>query len=407
MKISDLAQESLSAIFANRARSLLTLLGIVIGIGSVIAMTALIGGATQSMMGGMGLSQSRLIRIDGWSARGGLTEADIEQIKENVEGYDLVTGFTYASGTITNGTKQEKNGSFTCAYAEYLRASGIKLTCGRFYTDAEDRGCAQVVVLNRDTATKLFSSEEAALGKTITFQGNEYTVVGVCEPTNAYDTQSYMPLPTAMRRIFGGNAENASLSVVGYATDENIVEEVAANTKTFLAGYLNVDPDDETGESYLYVYTNKEAIAEIQRVMSTFELMMVSVAGVSLLVGGIGIMNMMLTNVTERIREIGLRKALGARASDITKQFLFESVLICLVGGALGVLLGYGGAWALSGIAGQFFSSLGADAGFAPIVSLSSVGVASGVCIAIGLVFGYYPARRAAKLNPVESLRFQ
>lgn len=130
---------------------------------------------------------------------------------------------------------------------------------------------------------------------------------------------------------------------------------------------------------------------------------MTSVASIALFVGGIGIMNMMLTNVTERIHEIGLRKALGARRTDITRQFLFEAIALCLIGGVVGVLFGYLGAWGLAGIVGIFNSTFS----ITPTITFSTVAIVAGICIAIGVVFGYYPARRAARLNPVEALRYQ
>ena len=153
----------------------------------------------------------------------------------------------------------------------------------------------------------------------------------------------------------------------------------------------------------------KSMIDSFNSVMFTFQLLMTSVASISLVVGGIGIMNMMLTNVTERIREIGLRKALGARRSDITRQFLLESVCLTLAGGVIGIVLGYLGAFALGGVATSLLAS--GDSGMSltvtPVIEPMAVLGATGICVLIGVVFGYYPARRAAKLDPVESLHYQ
>jgi len=151
------------------------------------------------------------------------------------------------------------------------------------------------------------------------------------------------------------------------------------------------------------ITTMKSIMDQLDATMAAFQLLMTTVAGVSLVVGGIGIMNMMLTNVTERIREIGLRKALGARSSDITRQFLLESVMLCIVGGVFGILLGYAGAWALTSAA----SGMAGIGQIVPIISPTAVATATGICVLIGMVFGYGPARRAAKLDPVESLRYQ
>ena len=148
-------------------------------------------------------------------------------------------------------------------------------------------------------------------------------------------------------------------------------------------------------------------IEELNSMMLAFQVLMTSVASISLVVGGIGIMNMMLTNVTERIREIGLRKALGAKARDITRQFLLESVCLTLVGGIIGIVLGYLGAFGLAGVAGGLLGYEGEGIAIVPYIDVQSMLLVAGICVAIGIVFGYYPARRAARLDPVESLHYQ
>ena len=183
------------------------------------------------------------------------------------------------------------------------------------------------------------------------------------------------------------------------------MEAVATHSREWFANRLQI-PEDEQ-ENSIYVVTSESIIKELDATMMSFEVLMTSVASISLLVGGIGIMNMMLTNVTERIREIGLRKALGARSRDITRQFLLESVCLTLVGGVLGMAVGYLGAFALSGLAAGMISYGEEGTAVTPYLDLKTMLMVAGICVAIGIVFGYYPARRAAKLDPVESLHYQ
>ena len=230
--------------------------------------------------------------------------------------------------------------------------------------------------------------------------------MGVTEASLSGGT-SYVPLKTAEARLTGSSAIT---HVVGFAREGADMDSIAATTEAYLRRYFNV-PDDamtdgtSSSQYYISVMTMASILQQLDSTMAAFQLLMGAVAGVSLVVGGIGIMNMMLTNVTERIREIGLRKALGARRSDITLQFLLESVMLCLIGGVIGILLGYGGASVLAAVASS--SSMMDGMQVTPVITPTAVVLATGICVGIGVLFGFYPAWRASRLDPVESLRYQ
>ena len=255
------------------------------------------------------------------------------------------------------------------------------------------------VVIDQQVVDKLWgSSDTDVVGQSIRINNDSYTIVGVIEASSFNGQMIYMPHVTLTTRVSGV----ASIDqIVGYAREDADMSTIADKTKTFLVKYYGISKEDQ--DYSVSVTTMKSIVDELDTTMASFQLLMTTVAGVSLVVGGIGIMNMMLTNVTERIREIGLRKALGARSSDITRQFLLESVTLCIVGGIFGILLGYGGAWALAGLA----SGMAGIGQIVPVISPTAVGMATGICVVIGMIFGYGPARRAAKLDPVESLRYQ
>ena len=403
----DLATETVSALDANRGRSLLTVLGIVIGIAAVIAMTSLIGGIRNSLVGELGLDAARRINI---YAPFTVKEDELTALETALPDYEFITG-SYMAGGEASGD----NGSFQAQIyggdEQYLRANGIKVERGRIWSEQEASQGAQVCLVSTDGMRQLFGDPEAdPSGKTITLNGAAYTIVGVVQQSSMMgsgDGWGYVWVPpmTAEKRL--GAGEFGLSDVVGFAREGVDVDELVERTKLQLAKMGNV-PDDQI-EDAIYVSSMKEVIDSLNQYMNSFSLMMGAVAGISLLVGGIGIMNMMLTNVTERIREIGLRRALGATRGDITTQFLCESIAISVVGGIIGVVVGYAGSWALAYFASTsgLISSMGATGNVTPAISIDAVAMATGICVLIGLVFGYYPARRAAKLDPVEALRYQ
>ena len=411
MSIIDLMREAMRSLEANRGRSLLTILGIVIGIAAVIAMTSLIGGVRNGLISGMGLNAARIVYINcGYP----LDEDDIEDLARLMPDYEAIEGTYDSYSQVQTGDKSLSVG-ITGASATYLEMTGAasRLAEGRIYTDAEAESKSRVALIGRNGIEAFFGSPGAdAVGKTIQLNGKSFTVLGVVDDgmTGTDYCNVYMPTET-VRQDFGQGWDYLS-SVVGLAREGADIEAVQQQTVEQV-GKLKGIAEDEL-ESMVSVWSMKSSIDQLDTFMMSFQLIMGAVAGISLLVGGIGIMNMMLTNVTERIREIGVRRALGARGRDITLQFLTESATLCVSGGIIGTLAGYAIAWGLAFGAGALGFDLGSMTGMGstgaaltPAIEPGAIAIAVGISIVIGLVFGYYPARRAAKLDPVECLRYQ
>lgn len=412
MKARDLAYETGSALLANRVRSLLTILGIVIGIAAVIALTSLIDGMRAAIVGQLGLNAARTVEIMCWPPNNRqITEADVEAMARDLAGdYDFITYYAYASANVTSPTSTSEEMEIMACDERLCEAMGLKVEKGRFFTAEENEDSSMVVVLGGASVKKLFGTADAdAVGKTVRIGNDTYTVVGTLESNSMQGDWcvAYLPYQTAKVRLIGQQG-GSMLSIFGFARENADIYGVAERTDSYLRTKYNIPEADPDGggsseEGYCYVSTAQSMLDQLESTMSSFRLMAFAVAGISLLVGGIGIMNMMLTNVTERIREIGLRKALGAKRADITAQFLLESIAICIVGGVIGVAVGYGAAWLLAGFAG---SSLGYE-NLVPVITPQTALLAAGICCGIGVLFGFYPARRAARLDPVEALRYQ
>ena len=407
MKTQDILEETFMALSSNKVRSGLTMLGIVIGIGSVIAMTAIGTGAQNSISSSIESIGANLVMVTpgaqrsfgGPSAgRGGaqsLTIPDADAITSQVPNVSaVVREVSSRKQVIATGTNTNTN--IVGTEPSYLTVRNVSIDEGSFLSTNDISSGSKVAVLGPTTRDDLFGVGAInVVGQKIRIAGNEYTVIGITVSKGGSgfsngDDIVYIPYTTAQRYLSG----NKYLSEIDVsATSSDTSTQVQTDVTTLLLTRHNITDPTKADFSTM---NQTDIIATASSVLGTFTTLLAAIAGISLLVGGIGIMNMMLTTVTERTREIGLRKAIGAKRRDINKQFLIEAVVLTFTGGIIGVLLGWGISLALS-----LLGILQAQ------VSLSSVLLAFGVSALIGIVFGYYPAQRASKLNPIDALRYE
>ena len=315
---------------------------------------------------------------------------DIKKLPNVVNTYGLVTGQATASYRST-----QKSGVYLGASAARFEIDQNALAAGRFYTSAEDAAAAQVVILGSKIATDLFGSEDP-VGKLVHLGNLNFEVVGVYEPSSGlgggFDDYLFMPLNTAQKKMLG---INYMIRAVVQLADINLSDASAEQIARVLRhnhDITNPDKDD------FIVATQEEVMGIFNTIFNGITLLLIAIAAISLIVGGVGIMNIMYVVVTERTAEIGLKKALGAKNSDILTEFLIESVLVTLIGGFVGILFGALLAWVLSLVA--------TASGLAWVftVPLYAIGIGFGVSAVIGIGFGVLPARNAAKLDPIEAL---
>ena len=410
MKASDLLEETTSALTSNKMRSSLTILGIVIGIASVIAMVAIGTGSQSSIDATIQSIGSNLIMVMPGFQRGAaagpvsagrgaaqtLTQADATAIQSQVTSIKAIAPQLTKRYQITaggNNTNTSVNGTVSA----YPEVRNLQMDIGSFISDENNSSISKVAVLGPTTRDDLFGTGVDPTGQSIRINNVEFQVIGVTKSKggtgfNNQDDVVYVPITTAETYLSGNS--NAYVSEIDIeAASQSAMTSIQTQVTNLLLQRHNIS---NAALADFQVLNQQDIVNSASSVTNTFTILLASIAGISLVVGGIGIMNMMLTTVTERTREIGLRKAIGADEKDINMQFLTESFMLTFIGGIIGIILGIVVAWGMTKFAG-----------ITTQVSLTSIILAFGVSAVIGIVFGYYPARRASKLNPIEALRFE
>jgi putative ABC transport system permease protein len=407
MTTLDILEETYTALTSNKVRSSLTMLGIVIGISSVIAMLAIGQGAQASIQASIQAIGSNLVLVTPGAQRGpgfnisagrgsakSLTIADATAIGASVSNVRAVAPEVsgryqvLASGTNTNV-------SVVGVTADYTTVRNMEIDEGAFISEVNNSGASKVAVLGPTARDDLFGVGESAVGQNIRIKNIQFKVIGVTKAKGgggfgSQDDMIFIPI-TSAQLFLSGDQYVSTISVS--AVDSDSTTAVQADITSLLLDRHHISNASAADFSTI----NQADIASTaSSVTGIFTILLGSVAGISLIVGGIGIMNMMLTSVTERTREIGLRKAIGAKSRDISIQFLAEAVALTFTGGVVGIILG----WLIS-FAISYFGILQTS------VSVFSIILAFSVSTIIGIIFGYYPARRAAALSPIDALRYE
>jgi putative ABC transport system permease protein len=406
MNTLDILEETYSALFSNKVRTGLTMLGIVIGISSVIAMISIGQGAQASIQANIQSIGSNLVLVMPGAQRG----PGVQVSAGRGSAQSLTLGDANAIGTLVNvaavapevdgryqitAKGQNTNTSVVGTVSSYPNVRNVQIAEGSFISDQNISGLSKVAVLGPTARDDLFGVGAEALGQDIRIKGGVFKVIGITVAKGgsgfgSQDDMVFVPLSSAQKFLVG-NDYLSDISVKAQSAE--VMTTLQNDITTLLLARHNIKNAAQADFSTL---NQADIVATASSVTSTFTILLGAVAGISLLVGGIGIMNMMLTTVTERTREIGLRKAIGAKASDISKQFLIEAVMLTLIGGTVGVILGWSASFFIT-----YFKILETQ------VSITSIILAFGVSALIGIAFGYYPARRAASLNPIDALRYE
>lgn len=404
MLIWDLFKMALRSLIANKLRTFLTTLGIIIGVASVISMIAIGEGAKKSTLSTISKFGTNIISVKPGRKTGRHVSSDrvvtltLEDASAIDSGVPLITGVAaqvYKSAQLKYSSKNT-NTTVRGTGKEYDRLANFSIDRGRYFNADEIRTSRQVVVLGATVVKNLFEEKNIApVGETLKVDGKNYMIIGVMEAKGALswydpDDQVFIPVTTAQKRLFGmDHVQSIDVQAKNIEDLEVVMDDIDR--------LLRLRHNIRTGEdSDFHVQNSSQMLSSWGDAAKTFTYLLGGVAAISLMVGGIGIMNIMLVSVTERTREIGIRKAIGAKKGEIMEQFLIESVLMSFLGGGIGIALGL--------VIAKTVSKMG---GWDTVVSLESILMAFGFSVGIGIFFGYYPANKAANMNPIDALRYE
>jgi putative ABC transport system permease protein len=395
MNIAETFRVAVSAIASHRLRSALTVMGIWIGVASVVVVVGLGTGSSASITESIGAlgSQQLTVQASSQGSGAGLSTEDAAALADKTIAPDVAQVAGVATGqqtTLSVGTTTFDS-QITATSTDWLKVQSSTVENGRFFTDGEYAAGAAVIVLGASAAEDLFGSGAAAVGQSVTINGSQFTVIGALRASSGFggtDDATVMPYSTAVARAGVTDGTLTSIQVIATSADRLSAAYQEINQALLTRHNVTADKAD-------FQITSQSSILDtLQQTTQTFTVLIGGIAAISLLVGGIGVANIMLVSVTERIKEIGLRKALGATPAVIRRQFLMEAVMLGLIGGVIGVAVGYGLGAILPSIVGSAVT-------IPPTATLAALAVAVGV----GIVAGVYPASRAARLAPIDALR--